>query len=174
MLLPSSVGAAQSAPPVQGTMALEGTMKKVYGAVNVVVVGTIDGVEHVYRFAKDLVVHGGKSPGVDALQGLEEGSTVVVHFTVEGSEQAAREIDVIGPEGLEITEGKVTHVDRRHRQITVHYDNGTAEIFRLTEHAASETSAAAGQEAASGAKVVIYYSDEHGQKVAHFFRRVPK
>lgn len=174
MLAPSRVGAAQSAPPVQGTIALEGTMKKVYGAVNVVVVTTIDGVEHVYRFAKDLVVHGGKHPGVDALKGMEEGSTVVVHYTVEGTEQEAREIDVVGGEGLEITEGKVTHVDRRHRKITVQYDNGRIEIFQLTERAAAEASPGTEQAALDGTRVAIYYRDEHGQKVAHFFRRIPK
>src|SRR4051812_31267815 len=83
------VMAAQSPPPVQGTIALEGTMKKVYGGAHTVIVTTIDGVEHVYHFAKDVVVHGGKSSGVDALQDLREGSTVVVHYTIQGAEESA-------------------------------------------------------------------------------------
>ena len=170
----SGTAAAQAPPPVQGTIALEGTMKKFYRAVNVVVVTTIDGVEHVYHFAKDLVVHGGKGSGVKALEGLREGTTVVVHYTAEGSEQAAREIDVIGGEGLEVTEGMVTRVDRGRRQITVRYDNGKTEVFRLTERAAAETAQSGDQAAPTGTKVAIYYSDEHGQKVAHFFRRVSK
>ena len=169
----SGAAAAQSPPPVQGTIALEGTMKKFYRAVNVVVVTTIDGVEHVYHFAKDLVIHGGKGTGVDALEGLREGTTVVVHYTAEGSEQAAREIDVIGEQGLEVTEGMVTRVDRGRRQITVRYDNGKTEVFRLTERAAAETAQAV-QPVPSGTKVVIYYTDEHGQNVAHFFGRISK
>jgi hypothetical protein len=173
-LMISAVAAAQSPPPVQGTVALEGTMKKFYRAVNVVVVTTIDGVEHVYHFAKDLVVHGGKGTGIDALEGLREGTTVVVHYTAEGSEQAAREIDVVGVEGLEVTEGMVTRVDRGRRQITVRYDNGKREVFRLTERAAAETVQSGDRAAPTGTKVVIYYSDEHGQKVAHFFRKVAK
>jgi hypothetical protein len=170
----SGASAAQSPPPVQGTIALEGTMKKFYRAVNVVVVTTIDGVEHVYHFAKDLVVHGGKGTGVDALEGLREGTTVVVHYTAEGTEQAAREIDVIGAQGLEVTEGMVTRINRGRGQITVRYDNGKTEVFRLTERAAAETAQSGDQAAPTGTKVVIYYSDEHGQKVAHFFRRVSK
>jgi len=166
--------AAQSPPPVQGTVALEGTMKKFYRAANVVIVTTTDGVEHVYRFARDLVVHGGKGSGVEALEGLHDGSTVVVHYTVQGTEQAAREIDVIGAEGLEVTEGMVTRVDRGRHQITVRYDNGKAEVFQLTEHATVETTQTLDQAAPSGTKVVIYYSDDHGQRVAHFFRRVSK
>ena len=103
--------AAQSPPPVQGTIALEGAMKKVYRGANVVIVTTIDGVEHAYRFARDLVVHGGNGTDVSALEGLREGSTVVVHYSIQGAEQSAREIDVIGAEGLEATEATVTRID---------------------------------------------------------------
>jgi hypothetical protein len=166
--------AAQSPPPVQGTIALEGTMKKFYRAANVVIVTTIDGVEHIYQFTKDLVVHGGSGSDVDALEGLREGRTVVVHYTVEGTEQAVREVDVIGDEGLKVTEGMVSHVDRGRGQITVRNDNGKTETFRLTERAASEAPKDVEAAARGGTKVVIYYTDEHGQKVAHFFRKVSK
>jgi hypothetical protein len=163
---------AQTPPPAQGTVALEGVMKKFYRAANVVIVTTMDGVEHVYHFAKDLVVHGGKGSGVDALEGLREGSTVVVHYTVEGTEPTAHEIDPLGSEGLEVTEGIVKDIDRGRKQITVGYDNGKTEAFRLTDRAATES--AANEAAAGPGKVVIYYSNDAGQKVAHFFRKAPK
>lgn len=166
--------AAQSPPPVQGTIALEGTMKTFYRAANVVIVTTMDGVEHAYHFTRDLVVHGGKGSGVDSLEGLREGSTVVVHYTAEGANQAVREVDVIGSEGLEVTEGIVSSIDRARTQITVRYDNGKTEVFRLTDRAASEASKEIEQAGARGARVVVYYMDEHGQKVAHFFRKVEK
>jgi hypothetical protein len=145
-------------------------VKKLYRTANVITVTTIDGVEHVYHFAKDLVVHGGQGTG--ALEGLHEGSTVVVHYTVQGTEQAVREIDVIGVEGLNSTEGTVTRVDRGRGQITVRYANGTIEVFRLTERATAEAAPTADQTVPAGTKVVIYYSDESGQKVAHAFRTV--
>jgi hypothetical protein len=163
---------AQSPPPIQGTMALEGTMKKFYRAANVVIVTTIDGVEHVYQFTKDLVVHGGRGPGLDALEGLREGHTVVVHYSGLGAESAVREVDVVGDEGLVVTEGMVSRIDQRRRQIVVRYDNGKTETFRLTERAASEAPKDTEPAARAGTKVVIYYVDEHGQKVAHFFRKV--
>jgi hypothetical protein len=163
---------AQSPPPVRGTIALEGTMKKFYRAANVLVVTTIDGVEHVYRFAKDLVVHGGEDSGIDALEGLREGSTVVVHYTVEGQQPTAHEVDRFGAGGLDTTEGVVTGIDRRRLQITVRYDNGTKETFALTERAATE--AAVKDAVAGDIRVVIYYSNEEGKKVAHFFRQTAK
>lgn len=169
----SFMSAAQNPPDGRGTMALEGTMKKFYRAANVIIVSTMDGVEHIYHFTNDVIVHGGKGAGVDALEGLREGSMVVVHYQGEAKEPGLGEVDIIGDQGLEVTEGRVTTIDRRRGQITLRYDNGKTEVFQLTPHAAEEAQGAAGA-APSGTKVVVYYTDEHGQKVAHFFRRVSK
>ena len=163
---------AQSPPPVRGTIALEGTMKKVYRAANTVIVTTIDGVEHVYHFTKDLLVHGGKGPGVDALEGLREGTTVVVHYTVEGAEQSATEIDRVGDEGLKVTEGVVARIDRGRKQITIRFDNGKTEDLRLTDRAAADAGKDLDQAGAGGTKVIVYYTDEGGRKVAHFFKKI--
>ena len=161
---------AQTSPPVRGTVALQGTVKKVYRAANTVIITTIDGVEHVYHFTKDLVVHGGKSGGVDALEGLREGTTVVVHYTTEGADQSAREIDRIGDEGLRVTEGVVTRISRGRKQITIRFDDGKTETFRLTNRAAAEVGNSSDVGAGS-AKVVVYYSNDTGHKVAHFFKK---
>ncbi len=162
---------AQSPPPVQGTISLEGTMKTFYRAANTIIVTTIDGVEHAYHFTKDLVVHGGKGAGADALDGLREGSTVVVHYTVEGAGQTAQEIDRVGDEGLKVTEGVVTRIARRRRQITIRLDNEKTETFRLTDRAAAEATKDVDQAGTGAPKVVIYYSDDAGRKVAHFFKK---
>jgi hypothetical protein len=161
---------AQSPPPVQGTIALEGTMKQFYRAANVVVVSTMDGVEHMYHFSKDLVVHGGKGSGVDALEGLREGTTVVVHYTVSGAEASAQEIDLFGDEGLKITEGQVAKIDRRRQEITIRFANGTTETLQMTNRAA-ESARAAEKAGADAPKVIVYYSDEAGRKVVHYFRK---
>src|SRR5690348_11435394 len=76
--------AAQSHPPVQGTIALEGTMKKFYRGLNALVVTTVDGAEHVYHFTKGLVVHGGKGGGPEAVDALPAGTEVVVHYRING------------------------------------------------------------------------------------------
>jgi hypothetical protein len=156
-------------PPVQGTIAREGTMKRVYRAANTVIVTTVDGVEHVYHFTKDLLVHGGKGTGVEALEALREGSTVVVHYAVEGAQDSATEIDRIGDEGLTVTEAIVTRIDRGRKQITIRFDNGTIETLRLTDRAAAEAGTFV---AVTGAtKIIVYYSDDKGRKVAHFFKK---
>ena len=162
---------AQSGPPVQRTIALEGTMKTFYRAVNTIIVTTIDGVDHVYHFTKDLVVHGGKGRGMDALEGLREGSTVVVHYTVTEAKASAREIDRIGDEGLKTTEGVVTRIDRGRKRITIRFVDGKSETLRLTDRAAAEAAKDVDQAATDAMKVIVYYSDEAGRKVAHFFKK---
>jgi hypothetical protein len=149
---------------------MEGTMKQFYRAANVVVVTTMDGMEHVYHFTKDLIVHGGKKPGVDALEGLREGTTVVIHQTTGGSQASAEEIDVLGEEGLKSTEGMVTNIDRRKKEITIRYNNGKTETLQMTSRAAAETEASI-DERGEEARIVVYYTDEAGRKIAHYFKK---
>jgi len=169
VLIVSTPAHAQNRPPLQEPIALEGTMKQFYRAANVVVVTTMDGMEHVYQFTKDLIVHGGKKPGVDALEGLRAGTTVVIHHTA-GSQASIEEIDVLGDEGLKSTEGMVTNIDRRKNEITIRYNNGKTETLQMTSRAAAETEAGI-DESAEEARVVVYYTDEAGRKVAHYFKK---
>ena len=166
-------GQTQPAPVgVQGNVTLEGTTKEVYGATNIVIVKTIDGVEHAFHYTKDLLMHGGKGSGVDALRGLEPGSTVVVHYTTANAQDTALEIDRVGEKGLKTTEGVVARVDRARKEITIKYTNGKTETLQLTDRAAAE--AGTDVDAASGGatKVVVYYSDDGGRKVAHYFKKI--
>ena len=169
--LVSTANAQTSAPPVQGTVALEGTMKTFYKGLNAIIVTTMDGVEHTYHFAERLVVHGGKTPGPDALEGLQEGRMVVIHYSGQGSDQSAREIDIVGDEGLKVTEGRVVKIDRGRKEITIRFDNGQTETLRLTDRAAAEAGKDLGKTGGEAAHVVVYYEDENGQKVAHYFRK---
>ena len=168
MALAAAWPAAQSPPPINGTIALEGTMTKFYKGLNTLVVTTVDGAQHVYHFAKGLVVHGGAGAGsgVDALDTVHEGATVVVHYRIEGGEESVDEVDRVAGEGLKILEGTVIKLDRRRREITLKSGSGVTETLRLTDRAAAETS----EDLVRGKPVVIYYSDESGRKVAHFVK----
>ena len=169
----SRTRAAQTPPPISGvtgTIALEGTVDQEYGAANTVVVKTVDGVEHVFHAAKNLLVHGGKGTGIDALKGLRAGSTVVVHYTAAGSEASAHEIDRVGDDGLKISEGVVTRIDRKKKEIAIRFDNGKTETFLLTDRAAVDVGKDVDKAVTGATRIVVYYSDEAGHKVAHFFK----
>ncbi len=163
----------QDRPPLQEPIALEGTMKAFYRAANIVIVTTMDGVEHVYHFTKNLIVHGGKVPGVDALDELSEGTPIVIHRRANDEQASAEEIDLLGDEGLKITEGRVTHIDRRKKEITIRYGNGKTETLQLTARAAAESGASVDESNGDATELVIYYADEEGRKVAHYVTKKP-
>ncbi len=173
---PAAFAQAQNTPAVPGvtgTVALEGTTKEVYKGGNEIIVTTAEGVDHVFRFTKNLLVHGGKGSGVDALKGLQKGSTVVVHYSDQPGVESAQEIDAVGNGGLIETEGMVTKIDRKKKEITIRLDGGKTETLQLTDRAAADVGK--NLDATGGTTlVVVYYTDESGQRVAHFFRPVGK
>jgi hypothetical protein len=157
---------AQNRPPLPNEpVAMEGTTKQFYRGLNLVVVKTKEGGEYVYN----LIVHGGKKPGVDALEGLREGTTVAIHYSTTGGTASAREIDVGGDQVLRITEGAVTDIDRGKKQITIRFTNGQTETLEMTTRDA-ESEAINDARKPSG-RIVVYYADEEGRKVAHYFKR---
>ena len=153
-------------PPIggfNGTIATEATIKAEHKAANKIVVETEDGIEHIYDAAKGVVVHGGKDP----LSDLKPGTTVIIHYTADNTVQ---EIDRVDAGGLSTTEGMATKIDRGKKEITVRYDNGKIEKLKLTDRAAADV----GKNIGEDMRVVVYYSDEAGEKVTHYFRKREK
>ena len=158
---------AQRPPAIQGvtgTIATEATIKDEKKAGNKIVVATEDGAEHVYDAAKDLVVHPGKNP----LSDLKPGTTVVIHYTPDN---AVHEIDRVGENGLSVTEGIVSNIDRGKKEITIRYDNGKTETLQLTDRAAVDAGLALRNIPAGSTRVVVYYSDAAKGKIAHYFKQ---
>jgi hypothetical protein len=88
----SATLAAQSLPPVRATIALEGTMKKIDGAANHVIVTTADGMEHVFEYTKNLLVHGG--PEVASTRSrFRNGTSDTFQFSNRAAIEAGAEID---------------------------------------------------------------------------------
>ena len=150
-------------PPIggfTGTMATEATIKDEQKAANKIVVETKDGAEHIYDAAKGVVVHGGKDP----LSDLKPGTTVIIHYTTDNTVQ---EIDRVDASGLSTTEGMATKIDRGKKEITVRFDNGKIEKLKLTDRAAADV----GKNIGADTRIVVYYSEEAGGKVTHYFKK---
>jgi hypothetical protein len=151
-----------------------GVVSKVDAGAKTVAVKTADGTEHTYHFVTRSTVHGGEAVAkgsTDAFHGLKEGSEVAVHYTAKGGVETGEEFDRIGKDGLKATDATVTHIDRGAKTIAVKTADGTEETFRLTGSAAKD----AGKDIAEGTeksvKVTVYYTDEGGHKVVHFFKK---
>jgi len=153
---------------------LVGVVLKTDDAAKTVVVKLADGTEHTFHFVKATTVHGAQETAAgakDAFHGLKEGSEVAVHYTAKGSVETAEEVDHIGKDGLKVTEATVTHVDRGAKTIAVKTADGTEEVYRMTDSAARDAGKGIGTGAEKSAKVTVYYTEEAGHKVAHFFKK---
>jgi hypothetical protein len=165
-------GAAQ-APPipgVTGTLALEGTVDKTYAGANAIAVKAANGVEHLFHLTKRTVVHGA-SQAEASFNGVTVGSRVVVHYAIDGGEKTAVEVDHIAADGLHAMTGVVTRIDRPAKQLSIRLADGSNETLQLSERAATHVGKDIDRGAAEST-VVVYYAEEAGGKVAHYFRRV--
>lgn len=159
-------------PPITGTVAIEGTVQKAAAGADLVVIKTAHGLGRLFHVTERTVVHAAKDGGDSALDGLKEGSEVVVHSTNDAGPDTAVEIDRIGSDGLDASQGVVTRLDREGKKLTIRLADGSIQTFRLSERAARDAGKDVDQAAAGTARVAVYYTDEAGDKVVHFFKRI--
>jgi hypothetical protein len=175
LLVGTAAAEAQQPPPINGvtgTIAPQSTVEKTYEGINTIAVKTMDGIHHLFHMTGRTAVHGGKAAGDDALGGLDAGSRIVVHDTVEGENKTVDAVDRVADDGLDAVEGVVTKVDQRAKTFSMRLADGSLQTFRLTEHAAIDAGKDIDGVAVGAAKVVVYFNDRTGRRVAHYFTRV--
>ncbi len=154
--------------------AVEGKVEKIDRMAKTIVVRAADGTEHTFHFVGRTVFHGAEKTSEatqESFHGLKEGSDVVVHYSSKGTEETAEEIDHVGEGGLKTAEGTVTHLDRGAKTVTVKTADGTEQAFHLTDHAATDAGKDISVGAQKSGKVTVYYTEQAGRKIAHFFTR---
>ena len=149
---------------------VSGTVKKIDAGAKTVVVKTADGGEQTFHYGKKTAVHGVEATAAgskEGLHGLKEGSEVAVHYTAKGGEKTANEVDHIGKEGLKASEGTIKSVGHGAKTVTVKTADGAEETY----HVAGQAGKTVGQGAEKTGKVTVYYTEEGGKKIAHFFKK---
>jgi hypothetical protein len=149
--------------------AVVGAVKSVDKGAKTVVVKTSEGTEHTFHFIGRTVAHGAEATAKgskDAFEGMKEGDDVIVHYTVKGAVKTADEVDHLGQTGLKMSEVAVKSVDRGAKTVTVKTAAGAEEVYHLSDHAVRET----GTGLKEGGKVTIYYTEDAGKKIAHYFK----
>ena len=144
---------------------VHGTVKKVDKTTKTVVVKTKDGTEHTVKVAGDDTVKGTK----DGFDGIKEGSEVVVRTTGKGADETAKAIGKVGKDGMKVTKGTVEKVDDGTKTVVVKSADGTEKTFEYSGDALKDSGQAVGKGTEKGAKVTVYYTEETGKKIAHFF-----
>jgi hypothetical protein len=155
--------------------AVHGVVTKTDAAARTIVVKTKDGTEHTIHFVDKTTVRGGEAVGTgakDAFHGVQEGSEVVAHYTVEGSEKTAVEVDKVGKGGYKAVEGTVTKVGEGGKTITVKAADGTEQTFETAGHGTKVAAVDTAKGTEKGAKVTVYYTESAGKKIAHLFEKL--
>ena len=170
-----AVAAVPALAATQSESVVEGTVKKIDAGSKTMIVKTADGTEQTLHFADRVAVYGvedTRSGSRETLRGLEEGSDVAVHYLSKGTEKTAEEIDRLGKDGLQIGDGTVKDMDRDAGTLTVKSADGAEVTYRLSERAARDAGMDLGKAGEKSENVTVYYTEEAGNKVAHFFKRV--
>ncbi len=144
---------------------VHGTVTKVDKATKTVVVKTADGTEHTIKVTGDTAYKGTK----EGLDGLKEGTEVVARTTGKGLDETGVEIGKIGKDSVKVTKGTIVKVDHGAKTVVVKTADGTEKTFDFTENAGKDMGKAVGAGTEKGAKVTVYYTEESGKKIAHFF-----
>jgi hypothetical protein len=155
--------------------AVHGTITKLDSTSKTFVVKTKDGTEHTVHFADKTAVSGADKTAAgakDIFKGLSEGSEVVVHYTEKDSEKTATEVDKVGKGGLKYVDGTVTKVGQDGKTVVVKSADGTEHTFDVAGHDTAEAAKGIGKAADKSGKVTVYYAEEGGKKVAHFFEKL--
>jgi len=153
--------------------AVHGTIEKIDSGTKTVVIKTDDGTRHSLHVLDKTAVHGAdatEAASKDSFHGLKEGGEVVAHYAKRGTADTAIEIDRVGKDGLKTTYGAVKEIDRGGKRLVVATGDGTENTFRLTEHASKDAGEGVAKGAVKGSKVTVFYSEDAGKKIAHFFK----
>jgi hypothetical protein len=144
---------------------VHGTVTKVDHSTKTVVVKAADGTEHTITVTGQTTYKGTK----EGFDGLKEGTEVVVHETGKGAKETGLEIGKISDDGVKVTEGTIVKVDHGSKTVVVKSADGTEKAFDYTGTAGKDMGEAVGSGTEKGAKVTVYYTEESGKKIAHFF-----
>ena len=157
LVSPSTVSAQISMPPPKNgfnaTIVLPSTIDAFYTGLN-------EGLEKLGDGIDDLGLgRSGVREGAGSLKGLQPGTPVAVKYTVKGIQASADGTSQIAQPGSNVNEGIVTRLDRNNRRVTIKFANGSTETLRSDNTATRHSS-----------RVIVYYADQSGRRVAHFFK----
>jgi len=162
--------AAQQAPPIHGvtgTVATEGTIDETQKAGHTIFGKAAQGLGKVFH--RNHPAEPVSAADEETLRGFKQGTAVVVHFSKTGGNPSPEELERLSADGLTRMEGVVTAVNRVDRTISVKLADGTKQTLRFSDQAAADVDRAGD----GTGNVILYFKDEAGERVAHYFKRVP-
>ncbi|MCA1636856.1 MAG: hypothetical protein LC768_00710 [Acidobacteria bacterium] len=166
-----------AAPKVK--RAIIGSVETVDKTAKTIAVKTADGTVETVKWTGKTTVRGLKDGAKAVDFAGHEGSHVVVHYTIKGSEKTAAAFEYLGGETPKIMEGTIKVAGRAARTLVVKTGEGAEETLDLSEHAVVDSENGivdatkfTVKETEGGAKVSVHYTEKGGRKVAHFIKHL--
>jgi len=156
------------------TSVMVGQIEKIDNAAKTILVKAQDGTEHTFHLVQHTAIQGGDATTAAAkgsLQGLKEGTQVAVHYTVKGKEETADEIDHLSGDGMKSAQGELVQLNEAAKTVTIKAQDGTVHVYELSKQAAEEAKGNVTDAAQKAGKVTVYYTEQAGHQVAHFFTK---
>lgn len=179
LLMGLALVAAQGWAAEGAVHAVAGAITKVDKATKTSVLKSADGTEHVFKYSEKTAVRDAHGATKEAKKGViesymegKEGTHAVVHYTGEGGDKAAVQVDDYGKDALKVSEGTVTKVDKAAHTVSIKTKDGAEETYHYSRDLAVETDKGVMKEAKEGEKVTVHYTESAGKKVAELFRRL--
>lgn len=161
--------------------AVSGAVTKVDKEAKTIGVKTADDAEHVFHYTEKTAIRGAhatakgaKAGALDTYFAGKEGTHVIVRYTEKGADKTASSVDDFGKDGLKVSEGTVTKVDKAGHTVAIKTEDGAETTYDWgkdatidTEHGVVKSTQYVAKE---GDKVVVHYSEDAGKKVVHFFK----
>lgn len=144
---------------------IAGTITKVDTGTKTIAVKTADGTEHTVKWTGDTTVTGLKDGAHGADLAGKEGGHVIIRTTDDAGEKTAHSIDYVGHKTIKTADVTVDDVGKGSKDIAVHTADGTKDSFKVGDHAVVDT----GKGVEKGGHYTVYYTEDAGKKVAHFF-----
>jgi len=144
-------------------------------ASKTVVVKTKQGTELTLNFIDTTTVRGVDKAAAGAkseFKGLSEGSEVIVHYWQGDSGTTAYEIDKVGKDGVKYVDGTVSKVGKDGKTVVVKAADGTEHTFDVVGNDTADAAKKIGKASNKAGKVTVFYTEDSGKKVAHFFEKL--
>jgi hypothetical protein len=154
--------AEQQPPPIDGvtgTVATENTVREVHDGARAV----LSKAARLFRWGRQSEVPSGDAAGDEMLAGLRTGTVILVHNPAAGENLTSGQIERLAGDGLNQIEGVIVAVSRSDRTISIRIADGTRQTLQLSDRPVR----------VGPADVVVFAKDEAGERVAHYFKRIP-
>ena len=163
--------------------AVSGAVSHIDKEAKTIAVKTADGTEEVFHYTEHTAVRTGSAAGtrtkmgaVDTYFAGKEGTKVVVRYLGKGADKTATLVEDFGKDSLKAGRGTVTAVDKAAHTVSVRTENGAVATYKMSDKAVVETDHGVVRGSRyvvkEGDHVVVHYTEDAGEKVVHFFKKL--